>query len=94
VDLKCLAAITEKMMACPEKMKATIKNGQEKMKATVYVIWEKIEGTQEKTVTQTRAHREEMMAMRETWLGKMEAKSEHSQEKIQVTQSTMKGYHV
>jgi hypothetical protein len=94
VYFECLVAIAEKMMACLEKIKAMIKNGQEEMKATVCAIWDKIEDNQEKMVTQTRAHQEEMMAMRDTWLGKIEVKSKPSQEKIEAIQSTMKGHHV
>jgi hypothetical protein len=94
VSFECLVAIAGKMMACLEKTKVLIKDGQEEMKATVCAIWEKIEDNQEKMVTQMRAHQEEMMAIRDTWLGKMKAKSEPSEAKIDATLSTMKGHHV
>lgn len=49
-------------------------DGHKKMKATACAIGANIEDNQEKMVTQMRAYQEEMMAMRETWLGKTEAK--------------------
>jgi hypothetical protein len=94
VYFECLVAITEKMMECIEKTKAMIKNGQEEMKATVCAIWDMTEDNQEKMVSQMRAHREEMMAMRDTWLGKIEAKSKPRKEKIEAIQNTMKGHYV
>lgn len=80
VYFTCLVAIAEKLMACLEKTKAMIKDGHKEMKAMACATWEKIEDNHEKMVTQMRAYQEEMMAMRETWLGKTDAKSELSQE--------------